>query len=84
MSNLSLKIQGVRGGNPQWKEKIGCVSTFLDGNLNIITVDNFIGFSETYRKRDNTEIRIQQDGKMCFMGTFEELIKLLTNQQQNK
>tara|TARA_B100001146_G_C16161175_1_gene425729 strand:+ start:784 stop:1017 length:234 start_codon:yes stop_codon:yes gene_type:complete len=71
MQNLSLKTQNTKGGAPQYKEKIGSICAIY-GDVRIL-VDNYTGFADTYQQREQPIIDIQEDGKMIFSGTVEEL-----------
>jgi len=77
MSNISVKTQGVKGGNPQYKEKVGYVNTFLRHSEDYILVDDFEGFGNSYRKRELTNIQIVQNGATLFEGNKYELFKIL-------
>ena len=77
MKNLGVKIQGVRGGNPQYKEKVGYVTTFFPNNNNRISVDNFEGYGTHYKQREEALITIQIEGDLLFEGTKQELAEKL-------
>jgi len=76
MTKVDYKVQGVRGGNPQYKENVGYVSIFAD-NLTI-TADAFEGFGSDYKRREQTQITIQtnEDG-ILFEGSIDDLRKIL-------
>ena len=78
--SLSVKTQGIKGTEPKYKSNLGYVSIFKDGlSQNMISIDNYEGFGDSYKKREDPEINIQIDGKIMFTGTFEELKKKLQN-----
>lgn len=74
---IAVKTQGVKGGNIQYKEKIGYVTTFLSHAEDFITVDDFEGYGKNYKKRELTEIKIVQNGVVLFSGTKYELFEIL-------
>ena len=71
MADLKLKYQGIKGGEPIWKNRVGYISAFFN-NIKII-IDNYQGFGNSYKKREEPIIDIQEDGKMIFSGTIKEL-----------
>lgn len=75
---LAVKTQNKRGNTPLFKENLGYVSTFIDSN-NVISVDNYTGIGETYKKREDAEIIVQSEGVISFKGTFKELENELLN-----
>ncbi len=77
MSNLSLKTQGIRGGAPQYKEKVGSITTFLRHSEDRIVIDDFSGSGNTYKKREQSLIEIYDNGKLLFTGTKQELFEIL-------
>lgn len=81
MSKLSYRVQGVRGGRPQWVENVALLRAFVDSHDNTIGVDAFCGFGNDYRRRDDSKITIQKDGRCWFSGTFDELIAILSGHQ---
>lgn len=78
-SELSLAIQGVKGGLIKEFPKLGFTCNFV-GNNNKIAFDAFSGYGESYKRREQTQIRIIQGDQMVFMGTFDELVKKLRSQ----
>ena len=76
MKDLQIKTQNRRGGNPQFKDNLGYVTTFIDDD-NKIVVDNYKGQGETYEQRNEPQVTIFAKGKAVFNGTFEELEKQL-------
>lgn len=76
MDNLAVKTQNKRGNTPQYKENLGYVTTFFP-NEKLITVDNYKSQGDTYEKREEPQITIQDKGKVHFVGTFQELINKL-------
>jgi hypothetical protein len=78
-SKLSVKQQGVRGGNPIWKENTGRVSLFIDSSDNVINVDAFSGFGDEYTRRDECFVILRFEGKNVFSGTFSDLVNKLNS-----
>lgn len=76
-SNLGLKIQGVRGGNPSWNANKGYVVAFIDGNDNTIIVDAFEGYDRDYKRRERCKITISHNDSAIFQGTFDDLVERL-------
>lgn len=77
MKNLAVKTQGIKGGNPQYKENLGLVTTFIGHSEDFISVDNFEGQGDSYKKREMTEIKIVQNGTVLFQGDKYELFEKL-------
>jgi hypothetical protein len=77
MNNLSLKTQGIRGGTPQYKEKVGSITAFLRHSEDRIVIDDFTGSGNTYKKREQTLIEIYDNGQLLFAGTKQELFEIL-------
>ena len=79
MKNISAKIQNKKGNEPQYKENLGFVTTFIRHSEDYIIVDDFQGSGENYKQRELTEIRVYQNGKLIFEGDkydfFEQLKK---------
>ena len=73
---LNIHIQGVKGENYKSLNNKGCSVSTID-NKGTITIDSFEGQGNTYRRRLNSLIEIQQD-TVKWTGTFEELINKLT------
>ena len=77
-AKLSVKLSGIRGGNPVWKDDMGYVACFLnDRKRHRIVVDAFRGAGDTYQRRTENEIEISNDNGNIFTGTIEELIAKL-------
>ena len=77
MKNLAIKTQNTKGNEPQYKENLGLVTTFLRHSEDFIVVDDFQGAGEDYKQRELTEIQIYQNGKLLFSGDKYELFKKL-------
>ena len=78
-SKLSLAIQGVKGGNIKEFPKLGFTCNFV-GNNNKIVFDAFVGYGDSYKRREQTQIRIIQGDEVLFRGTFDELANILKSQ----
>lgn len=78
-SELSISIQGVRGGNIKEFPKLGFTCNFV-GDNNKIVFDAFVGFGDSYKRREQTRIQIIQGDEMLFQGTFDELANILKSQ----
>lgn len=79
MGNIAIKTQGVKGGSPKYKEKIGYVNAFLRNPEDYILVDDFEGAGKTYKQRELTNILIVKNGKTLFDGNKYELFSILEN-----
>lgn len=77
MPKLSTKIQGVKGGNPQWKDKNGYVTTFLGHSEDFISVDAYDGSGSSYKERETLLIEVYENGKLLFSGNKYELFEIL-------
>lgn len=77
MKNLAIKTQNSQGGQPLYKENLGFVTTFLNHSEDFISVDNFEGSGESYKKRELSEITIVQNGKVLFSGDKYQLFEKL-------
>lgn len=77
MKDLHVKTLGIRGGNYQYKAKVGLVVVTLPEDRSHISVDNLQGFGDTYKQREDPEILIQAEGMLLFKGSAKELIRLL-------
>ena len=75
MKDLSIQTQGVKGGNTKSVEKNGYVMVNCEQHR--ITFDNFKGFGENYKPRENPLIEIIENGEVKFAGNFSELIERL-------
>ncbi len=80
-SELSLAVQGVKGGNIKEYPKVGFTCNFV-GNNNKIVFDAFVGYGDSYKRREQTEIRVIEGDKVIFRGTFDELAKIILNQTE--
>lgn len=78
-SKLSLAIQGVKGGNIKEFPKLGFTCNFV-GDNNKIVFDAFVGYGDSYKRREQTQIRIIQGDEVLFRGTFDELANILKSQ----
>jgi len=76
MANISVKIQGVRGGKAAQKY-VGMVNVFLRHPQDRIVVDDYMGMGNDYKKRELSEIKIYQDGELLFCGNKYELFTIL-------
>jgi len=79
-AKLSVKLNGVKGGVPQWKDNMGYVACFLnDCKKHAIIVDAFQGAGDTYQRRPENEIVISNENGNIFSGTIDELIERLNH-----
>jgi len=76
MKKLAVKTQNKRGNEPQYKENLGNVTIFTHSE-DYIDVDMFEGFGESYKEREEVNIKIIYNGKNYFEGSFLELIEKL-------
>ena len=84
MEKLSLKIQGVKGGNPTWKEDTGYIAAFIGGNTNYILIDAFQGTGVNYKRRDQNIIRIFTGEKEFEFKNFDAFAKTLELGESHK
>ena len=77
MAQLNIKTQGIRGGNPQYKENIAAAALILGHSEDKIVVDVFDGQGATYQRRETESIEIIQNGKVLFSGNKYELFEIL-------
>ncbi len=80
-SELSLAVQGVKGGNIKEYPKVGFTCNFV-GNNNKIVFDAFVGYGDSYKRREQTEIRVIEGDKVIFRGTFDKLAEIILNQTE--
>lgn len=83
-SVLNTATQGVKGKSMKM-QKQGYVDIQL-GETNgvydkVIIFDAFEGAGDTYKRREETQIRIFSEEKAVFIGTFDELVRQLKNDQ---
>ena len=77
-AQINLKTQNKKGSEPNYKEDLGYISTFIEGKSNgHISVDAFTGQGESYQRREDAEINISYGGIIEFTGTLTELINKL-------
>lgn len=79
-SELSLAVQGVKGGKIKEYPNVGFTCNFV-GNNNKIAFDAFVGYGDSYKRREQTEIRVIEGDNVLFRGTFDELAKILKSQE---
>lgn len=89
IARLGYSLQGKRGGNPQIKDNIGCISAYIDSSTgcdpftsNNITVNAFEGYGDDYHRRDKCEIVINSKGNEIFRGDFQDLVKICHRRQK--
>lgn len=79
MATLSLKLRGVKGGEPKWIDKMGSVNCFIDySDYQKIYIDSFQGAGDSYKRREESLITIIKDQELIFEGTFTELVEKLS------
>lgn len=76
MGNIIVTTQGVKGGNTTEK-KVGYTKIELRHIEDTIVIDDFSGGGDTYKQREQTEIRIYQNGNMLFQGSKDDLYEIL-------
>lgn len=79
-SELSLAVQGVKGGNIKEYPNVGFTCNFV-GNNNKICFDAFQGYGDSYKRREETQIRVIKGDKVIFRGTFDELAEIIEKKQ---
>ena len=82
MANLSIKTQGVRGGEPKFQENIAASTLFLHSE-DRISVDVFEGQGNSYKRREREVIEIYENGKLLFSGNRYELFDILKGKKMN-
>ena len=77
-TQINLKTQNKRGNEPNYKEDLGYITTFIEGKHNAsISIDMFDGQGETYKRRETPIISIFYGGLKAFEGNTAELIEKL-------
>jgi len=81
-SELTVRTQGVQGGNAKVEDK-GCVTIFVTDKGQtrsdlVIDIDSFVGSGVSYQRREKTLINISYEQKMLFAGTIEQLVAKLS------
>jgi hypothetical protein len=78
-NKVRLVTQGVRGSkvttHPEHKGFVGVLTS--DGPENMISLNAFEGFGETYRRRDETFVIVRDNSKQIFYGSYTEFIECL-------
>ena len=77
MATLNIKTQSKKGDNPKYKEDISFAALFLH-DMDLISIDVFEGAGDTYKRREQEEIKIIIFGEELFTGTRSELYELLS------
>jgi hypothetical protein len=77
MVNLSIKTQNKKGNEPQSKENLGLVVTFLRHSDDFIVIDDFEGAGDNYKQKELTEIRVYENGEILFQGDKYEFFNQL-------
>jgi hypothetical protein len=80
MKNLEVKVQGVRGGTPQFL-RVGYVNIFMCHPEDFVLVDSFEGQGDTYQRREQVLVKIVGNGEILFEGTKQELFEKLKSQK---
>ena len=78
-AELTLITQGVKGGRLK-ESRWGYVEAIVGRDIDNQTIifDAFKGTGKTYQRREVTQIRIFSNAQAVFVGTFEELVELIT------
>jgi hypothetical protein len=77
-TTINLKMQGVKGGDPQWQANKGYIATHIEGKENgSISIDAFEGQGETYKRREIPLITIFHGGKLVYEDNFSRFIEKL-------
>jgi hypothetical protein len=77
-AKMDFNVTGVRGGNAVFNENKGKITVFVDHTYSntyndLISVDAFEGYGESYKRREKCLVQIQFEGNLIFHGTMEEL-----------
>lgn len=81
MNNITITTQGVKGGNTK-TQYVGYLLAELRHDHDRIIIDDFEGNGDTYKKREQQNIQIIQNGETLFNGTKYELFEILKNAKQ--
>ena len=76
MENIMLETQGVKGGKTEVKN-VGYVIACLRHNKDMIVIDDFEGYGDSYKQRELQHIEIIHNGKILFSGNKYELFDIL-------
>jgi hypothetical protein len=79
-ANIDLKVTGISGGSPTYNENKGQVTAFIDSGYarsQFISIDAFEGTGESYKKREEVKITIQDKYGKVWQGNFAELTAML-------
>ncbi len=81
-SEITVRTQGVRGGNATFENK-GCVSIYATDNGQhrgdlVIEADSFVGHGKDYKRSEKTIINVEFKQKTIFLGTIEDFIEKLS------
>lgn len=75
MKDLLITTVGIKGGAVK-QQRMGFISAW-SGNEKIMSVDNYVGFGDTYKQRETAIICIFNNGDCIFEGTHEQLLNKL-------
>jgi hypothetical protein len=83
-AKLELKITGIRGNSPSFEEK-GRVVAFVEkpsGKQDrFIAIDAFEGSGNTYKRREESLVTIQDEYGRMWEGSFNDLIYILLDHE---
>ncbi|CAB4577908.1 MAG: hypothetical protein F2563_03560 [Actinobacteria bacterium] len=74
--HITITTQGIKGGNTK-TQNVGYAIIELRHDQDRITVDDFQGSGQTYRKRELQKIEVIQNGEVLFEGNKYELFEIL-------
>jgi hypothetical protein len=72
-NQVGVKIQGVKGGDPAYRDNVGYVSTFVGGDGNRVVIDAFEGYGESYKRRETPIVELYRNGNLVFSGSYKDL-----------
>jgi hypothetical protein len=81
-SELTVRAQGVKGGNAKFENK-GCITIYATDRGQsrsdlVIEADSFEGYGKDYKRRDKTLINVTFGNETIFIGTIEQFIEKLS------
>jgi hypothetical protein len=80
-SEITVRTQGIKGGDAKFAN-VGCTTIYATDKGQtrtdlVIDLDSFTGSGRTYKRRDNTLIKITFEGNDAFEGTIQQLVHKL-------
>lgn len=77
LNKLQLKIQGIKGNTPTWKDDVGYIAVFPGSQSNQIIIDNYTGAGASYKRRDKAIITIGKDNQNYTLASFDSLFTIV-------